>query len=308
MHVAGCAIFEGHAPGYDELVEQIVVAAASRPPLPPAAGVRAVRAGPAGVGRRPALQRPLPRAPHGAAAARAATSSSSGCAAGCSPRRSIAPVRCGSCGWSRGSPMIASRSCPRPTTRSSTASPASTSRPCCSTPRPIPRRSRRPSTSGSRGRCRATPSCWPTRCWSARPSRPRSSAACARRCAGPRQVADRARRRRLAASARWRGPGCSGAPPSPLNVRIGPHRRFTWVRGDLAAVQGRSRTRSAAPSTTSCWRPSPAASGRYLRRRGRADRRHRAARDGPGLGPRRRRARGARQPRRGDVGAAAGRR
>ncbi len=27
--------------------------------------------------------------------------------------------------------------------------------------------------------------------------------------------------------------GLHTAPPSPLNVRIGPHRRFTWVRGDL---------------------------------------------------------------------------
>jgi WS/DGAT/MGAT family acyltransferase len=28
--------------------------------------------------------------------------------------------------------------------------------------------------------------------------------------------------------------GLRAAPPSPFNVRIGPHRRFTWVRGDLA--------------------------------------------------------------------------
>jgi diacylglycerol O-acyltransferase / wax synthase len=28
--------------------------------------------------------------------------------------------------------------------------------------------------------------------------------------------------------------GLGGAPPSPLNVRIGPHRRFAWVDGDLA--------------------------------------------------------------------------
>jgi diacylglycerol O-acyltransferase / wax synthase len=27
--------------------------------------------------------------------------------------------------------------------------------------------------------------------------------------------------------------GLQAAPPSPFNVRIGPHRRFTWVRGDL---------------------------------------------------------------------------
>jgi WS/DGAT/MGAT family acyltransferase len=28
--------------------------------------------------------------------------------------------------------------------------------------------------------------------------------------------------------------GVQAAPPSPFNVRVGPHRRFTWVRGDLA--------------------------------------------------------------------------
>jgi WS/DGAT/MGAT family acyltransferase len=28
--------------------------------------------------------------------------------------------------------------------------------------------------------------------------------------------------------------GVQSAPPSPFNVRIGPHRRFTWVRGELA--------------------------------------------------------------------------
>jgi diacylglycerol O-acyltransferase len=35
--------------------------------------------------------------------------------------------------------------------------------------------------------------------------------------------------------------GLGGAPPSPLNVRIGPHRRFTWVEADLAqfkAIKG----------------------------------------------------------------------
>jgi WS/DGAT/MGAT family acyltransferase len=32
--------------------------------------------------------------------------------------------------------------------------------------------------------------------------------------------------------------GLRGAPPSPLNVRIGPHRRFTWVDADLAQFRG----------------------------------------------------------------------
>ena len=29
------------------------------------------------------------------------------------------------------------------------------------------------------------------------------------------------------------GAGMGGAPPSPLNVRIGPHRRFAWAEADL---------------------------------------------------------------------------
>ena len=49
---------------------------------------------------------------------------------------------------------------------------------------------------------------------------------------GPRQVATKlgGAVHGLGAVARA---GLRSAPPSPLNVRIGPHRRFTWVRGDL---------------------------------------------------------------------------
>ena len=43
------------------------------------------------------------------------------------------------------------------------------------------------------------------------------------------------------------------APTSPLNVKIGPHRRFTWVQGDLAQFKA-IKNRSAGRSTTSCWR------------------------------------------------------
>jgi diacylglycerol O-acyltransferase len=49
---------------------------------------------------------------------------------------------------------------------------------------------------------------------------------------GPRQVLGRIRDDLTAVGAlAWAG---GGAPPSPLNVDIGPHRRFTWVEGDLA--------------------------------------------------------------------------
>ncbi|HEX3689075.1 MAG TPA: wax ester/triacylglycerol synthase family O-acyltransferase [Solirubrobacteraceae bacterium] len=49
---------------------------------------------------------------------------------------------------------------------------------------------------------------------------------------GPRQVAARVGRALGGVGAMARA-GLQAAPPSPLNVRIGPHRRFTWVRGDL---------------------------------------------------------------------------
>jgi diacylglycerol O-acyltransferase / wax synthase len=50
---------------------------------------------------------------------------------------------------------------------------------------------------------------------------------------GPRQVARRAGGA-LAGAGAMAWAGLQAAPPSPFNVRIGPHRRFTWVRGDLA--------------------------------------------------------------------------
>jgi len=50
---------------------------------------------------------------------------------------------------------------------------------------------------------------------------------------GPRTVARRAGRALGSVSAlAWTG--LQAAPPSPFNQRIGPHRRFTWVRADLA--------------------------------------------------------------------------
>jgi WS/DGAT/MGAT family acyltransferase len=49
---------------------------------------------------------------------------------------------------------------------------------------------------------------------------------------GPRQVADRVGTSLVGLGAMaWAG--LNTAPPSPFNVRIGPHRRFTWVNGEL---------------------------------------------------------------------------
>ena len=49
---------------------------------------------------------------------------------------------------------------------------------------------------------------------------------------GPRTVARRAGRA-LGSVGALAWTGLQAAPPSPFNVRIGPHRRFTWVRADL---------------------------------------------------------------------------
>ncbi len=50
---------------------------------------------------------------------------------------------------------------------------------------------------------------------------------------GPRQMAGRLGEALTGLGAMTRA-GLAAAPSSPFNVRIGPHRRFTWVRGDLA--------------------------------------------------------------------------
>jgi WS/DGAT/MGAT family acyltransferase len=53
---------------------------------------------------------------------------------------------------------------------------------------------------------------------------------------GPRQLADRLGETLAGVGAlAWAGLGA--APPSPFNVRIGPHRRFTWVETELAQLK-----------------------------------------------------------------------
>ena len=184
MHVAGCAIFEGPAPDHDELCRGDRLASAPRAPLPAAARIRAARAGSARVGRRPAFQRRIPRAPHGAAPPGRRRRAQAARRPRVLPGARSDAAAVGAVARRRARGRSASRCCRRPTTRSSTASPASTSRPCCSTPRPIRRRSRRPSTTGSRSRCRPGRSCWPTRCSSVPPS-PRRSCVAFARCSGP---------------------------------------------------------------------------------------------------------------------------
>ena len=54
---------------------------------------------------------------------------------------------------------------------------------------------------------------------------------------GPRQLAGRLGET-LAGVGAMAWAGLAAAPPSPFNVRIGPHRRFTWVESDLAELKG----------------------------------------------------------------------
>jgi diacylglycerol O-acyltransferase len=60
--------------------------------------------------------------------------------------------------------------------------------------------------------------------------------------------------------------GLTSAPPSPLNVRIGPHRRFAWVRGDLQQFKA---VKNALGGTVNdvVLAAVAGALGRYLRRR-----------------------------------------
>lgn len=53
---------------------------------------------------------------------------------------------------------------------------------------------------------------------------------------GPRRVARRAAEMATAVGA-LAAVGLEAAPPSPFNVRIGPHRRFTWVRSELQELK-----------------------------------------------------------------------
>ncbi|MFZ0092221.1 MAG: wax ester/triacylglycerol synthase family O-acyltransferase [Solirubrobacteraceae bacterium] len=85
---------------------------------------------------------------------------------------------------------------------------------------------------------------------------------------GPRTVAGQVARALEGVGAVART-GLAPAPPSPLNVRIGPHRRFTWVRGDLEQFRA---IKNALGGTINdvVLASVDGALGRYLRRHGAA--------------------------------------
>jgi WS/DGAT/MGAT family acyltransferase len=232
MHVGSCLLFEGKAPGYVEFVEQLdsrmhlVPRYRQKLAFPPLTQARPVwiddpHFNPGYHVRHTALPEP----------------------ASLEQLRNLAG-RVLAQRLDRGKPLweiwlsttsraAASRWSRRRTTAWSTASRASTSRPCCSTPRPTP--IRRPSLPrrGSRARAerrhadgrragRAGEHARSTRCGS------RSDA-----LSHPEKSAERLGRAAYGFGAMLRA-GLQGAPPSPYNVEIGPHRRFAWADGELA--------------------------------------------------------------------------
>ena len=303
MHVGSVLVFEGEAPHYDEFVAQDRAAAAPRAALPPEARLPAARPGPPGLDRRPALQRPLPRAPHRAARARRARTSCAAWPGASSPRR-----------LDRSKPLwemwLVDRVGDDAFALISKTHHALVDgvsgvdiltvlfdlEPDPPEPDPAPPWYPRPEPSAGRAARRRRWRSAPRRRWTPRAAR-----------SAPRRHPERAVAgggRAVTGLAAMAAAGLAGAPPSPLNVRIGSHRRFAWVDADLerfkaiksalggtvndvvlAAVTGALRALLHPP------RPRPGGHG--------------AQGDGAGLRARRRRARRARQPGRRDVRAAA---
>ena len=232
MHVAGCSVFDGAAPTYDELLEAIE----SRLHLVPRYRQRLAFV-PLGQGRPvwvddPHFKRQLPRAPHGAAA----------------------PRRRGRAEAARG-PRVLPGARPQPAAVGAVAGRRPRGRRFAvlskthhalvdgisgvdiatvlfdTSPDPLPVAP--PDHEWVAVRSPAAPSCWPTRCSSARPCPAEVVRGVRATLRGPRTVAKRAGKA-LGSVGALAWTGLQAAPPSPFNVRIGPHRRFTWVRADLA--------------------------------------------------------------------------
>jgi WS/DGAT/MGAT family acyltransferase len=83
---------------------------------------------------------------------------------------------------------------------------------------------------------------------------------------GPRTLAARSARA-LAGVGAFTWAGLQPAPDSPLNVRIGPHRRFTWVQGDLNTFKQIKNTLGGTVNDV-VLAAVAGGLGRYLRRRG----------------------------------------
>ena len=259
MHVAGCSVFEGAAPGVRGAARGDRLAPAPRPRYRQRLAFVPFQQG------RPVWVDD----PHFNSAStcdtprclgRAATTSSSDWPDACSRRRSTAPGHCGSCGWSRASTRTASRCCRRPTTRSSTASPgvdiATVLFDTSPDPMPVAPPEQR---MGRRARCPSEAQLLADALLE-RATVPAEIVRGVRAALrGPRQVADRVGR---GARRRWRD-GVGGPATGARRARSTSGSARTGASPGCAASwpsSRRSRTRSAERSTTSCSRSSPARS------------------------------------------------
>ncbi len=120
---------------------------------------------------------------------------------------------------------------------------------------------------------------------------------------GPRQLAGRLGEALVGVGAMaWAG--LAAAPPSPFNVRIGPHRRFTWVQSELAELKAIKHALGGTVNDVVLAAVTGALGTLHAPARTR-DRRCDAEGNGPDVDPCRHRAGSARQPGRGNVRAAA---
>ena len=308
MHVAGGARLRGRGARLRRARRARSRRAAPRAALPPAARLRAARPGPPGVGRRPALQRRATTCATARCPRRAPTSSSRNLAGRlfAQPLDRTKPL------WELWlvEGLDGDRFAIISKTHHALVDGVSgvdiTSVLFDTSPDPAPAGAPRRAV-GAAPAARPTPSCWPRRCSSARRCPPRSPAALRALTRAPRQALGAGRR----VARRRRRDGVGGAQPGAAVARSTCRSARTGAtRGSTPTSRAsrRSRTPSAARSTTSCsprWRSRSGASCAA------------AAIDTDGLVLKAMvpvsvraddAARRAGQPRRGDVGAAAGRR
>ena len=110
MHVASTMVFDGPAPPYDEFCDHVRSRLHLVPRFRQKLRFVPFGPGPAGLGRRPALQHRLPRPPHGAPLARLRRAAAKRSPRASSPSGSTARSRSGRSGWSTASRATARRS------------------------------------------------------------------------------------------------------------------------------------------------------------------------------------------------------
>ena len=252
MHVGSVLLFEGEAPPLRRLRRPARAPARARPALPPEAGLPAARAEPARLGRRPALQRRLPRAPHRAARARRA-------------RRELRRLagRVFAQRLDRTKPLwelwlvdrvgddrfaLDHQDAPLPRRRRL----GRRHRDRAVRPRPRPAAAAAGRAVGAAARADARRRCWPTRWPSAPPAPLELARAAVGRGRPPAAARSRPASTAVGGLAAMTQAGLAGAPRVAAQRAHRPAPALRVGRRRPARRSRRSRARSAAPSTTSC--------------------------------------------------------